>query len=176
MPFGCKQLPHKDIQPCIFLDFAVISHKDTMLETLPYIPSWNSINFDRWTISVGQVVPEIPPPYSLSDFSPDLHWSQGWPKIRGKTRNSADPRRISLPVTSMRSTVCFRSSSPQCLANWLLHQKLPDIKVNPRSWQYLSYLAPTFSESTLFFFAEHIGINYPVNQFWQMFLSLSTSK
>ena len=49
---------------------------------------------------MGLVVPEVDPPpsYSLSDFSPDLHWSQGWPKIREKTRNSADPRTISLPV------------------------------------------------------------------------------
>ncbi len=45
---------------------------------------WNSVNFDRWTISVGQGVPEIPPPPPVTppirnlDFSLDLYWSQ-WP-------------------------------------------------------------------------------------------------
>ncbi len=73
MQFGCKKLPHKYFQPYIFLDSAVISHKDTMLE----MSSIHSLMKFRKFLYVnhfcGQVVPGIPPPYSLSDFSPDLH-------------------------------------------------------------------------------------------------------
>ncbi len=44
---------------------------------------------------MGQVDPEVPhpPPYSNSDFSADLHWSQRWQKIREKNaefRGSAE--------------------------------------------------------------------------------------
>ncbi len=37
------------------------------------------------------------PPPSIF-FSPDLHWSQGWPKNREKPRNSAFPRKRLRPV------------------------------------------------------------------------------
>ncbi len=56
-----------------------VCHKNTMHKVLSFISLWNSANFDRWTISMGQVVPEIPPPpIHHLDFSLDLHWSQ-WP-------------------------------------------------------------------------------------------------
>ena len=45
-----------------------------------------------------------PPHHRLSGFTSDLHWSQGWPKIRENPRNSADPRTISLPVISTSCT------------------------------------------------------------------------
>ena len=67
----------------------------TIMKRYAFLSSQNSAYFDRRTISVGQVVPEIPltPPLSLSNFSADLHWSQGWPNFRENPRNSANPRK-----------------------------------------------------------------------------------
>ncbi len=50
-----------------------------------------------------------------SDFSPDLHWSQGWPIIRQNLWNSLDPGKISLPVSSQTNLtnyqkICFKIS------------------------------------------------------------------
>ena len=73
-------------------------HKDAMLERFSFVPSRNSANFDRWTISVGQVVPEIyPPPISFSHLI-DLHRSQWPPRWAQKWRNSANWRRNWIPV------------------------------------------------------------------------------
>ena len=42
-----------------FACFTPIDIYQTTLNVSPHIASWNSTNFDRWTISVGQIVPEI---------------------------------------------------------------------------------------------------------------------
>ncbi len=45
-----------------FLKVIITCDRDGRLRTSTFISSRNSENFDRWTTSVGQVVPEIPPP------------------------------------------------------------------------------------------------------------------
>ena len=46
----------------ISLNFPIICNENKMLQTFSFsaVSLWNSANFDRWTISVGRVVPEIP--------------------------------------------------------------------------------------------------------------------
>ena len=52
----------------LYISFC-ICNGDAMLKRFPFISWWNPANFDRWTISVGQVVPEIPlPPHWI------FHW------------------------------------------------------------------------------------------------------
>ncbi len=51
----------------------------TIMKRYAFLSSRNSAHFDRRTISVGQVVAEIPLP-PVSNFSADLHWSQ--PQLR----------------------------------------------------------------------------------------------
>ena len=62
---GCK---NDSLQNTI-LKFIIICDRDRRLEIFSFIFSRKSENFDRWTTSVGQVVPEIPHPPST--FS---HW------------------------------------------------------------------------------------------------------
>ncbi len=63
---------------CMFcLKFLIIRNGDRALKIFPFVSSWNSANFDKWTISVGQVVPEIPlPPHPQQQIRPvRKHWS-----------------------------------------------------------------------------------------------------
>ncbi len=66
--------------------FIILAHKNIRWSAFLLISSLNSAHFDRWTISVGPVVPEIPPP-------PICQFLSGYAQ-----RNSANPRKSLIHV------------------------------------------------------------------------------
>ena len=78
----------------ILLNFRGFYHLHIIMKRIPLYSSWNSANFDSWTISVGQANPEIPPPSHIATqishhIYTDLKDNQksakncGIPRIRG---------------------------------------------------------------------------------------------
>ena len=92
------------------LKFIIICDRDRRLEIFSFIFSWKSKNFDGWTTSVVQVVPEIPPPPSTfshwicTDLTDHLSEPSKW-------RNSANWRKIWSPDNAF----CQRSQTVKSL-------------------------------------------------------------
>ena len=64
----------------IYMKIRMVCYLNAMYKVFPFNYLGNPVNFDRWTISVGQVVPEITSPHL--DFSLDLYWTQWPPTVR----------------------------------------------------------------------------------------------
>ncbi len=77
----------------ILLDFRGFYHPHIILKRIPLFSSWNSANFNRWTVSVGQVDPKVPPPHIATQISQQIYTDlkdyqkfakkRGIPRIRG---------------------------------------------------------------------------------------------
>ncbi len=66
------------------------SNRDAMLKRFPSFSSRNSANFGRSAISVGQVVPEIPPFTVSHSICTDLNDHPGEPKNGGIPPNGGE--------------------------------------------------------------------------------------
>ncbi len=95
MHFGAWKTPFTTtLSIYILLDFRGFHHLHIILEKSSLLSSWNSANFDMWTVSVDQVAPEIPPPHKATQISQQINTdlrddqkirekNRGIPRIRG---------------------------------------------------------------------------------------------
>ena len=90
-----KNTTLKDPLQIIILNFIITCDKDGNSKLFSFIVSWNSENFDRWTMSVGRVVPDIYPP-------PHIHFLTWFVLISLPTW--MDPENGGIPPWSSYST------------------------------------------------------------------------
>ena len=104
----------------IFPKFVVISHENKVQKRVSHISLWNSASFDRWTISVGQVVPEIDPPHTAFQISHQIYTDhsddqkpakkRGIARIRGQFHCLIIPFNVIGTILS-KSQICFATTS-----------------------------------------------------------------
>ena len=118
MHFGAWKTPFTTtLSIYILLDFRGFHHLHIILEKISLLSSWNSANFDMWTVSVDQVAPEFPPPTRQLRFLSRLTLiSEMTKKSAKKTaefRGSAEDF-TAWPWTAMVDNWQLRQNWPAC--------------------------------------------------------------